>query len=90
MGFWLPVNATTSARTPGYGQCVVYIYEQIFKTCNLLPDTNSGSVNLKSLPFLGSTGEAVDPNYPSYIMVAETYDATPAVEALNISRNGSG
>lgn len=42
---------------------------------------NAGAINLKALPSAVdgqiSTGEAVDPRYPSYIMVAQTYDDGP-------------
>ena len=56
-----------------------HILEPMAKACGdhqFGEGANVGAINLKSLPSTaqGTTGEAVDPDYPSYIMVAQTYD----------------
>lgn len=51
---------------------------------------NVGAVNLRKLPSLNQTGEAVDENYPSYILVAQTYDQSLVKDALaELRRMGS-
>ena len=46
--------------------------------------SNVASVNLKALPSLTTTGKAVDPDYPSYIMVAQTYNDTSGEQGDNL------
>ena len=71
-GVWLP----TTAQKPAWERCMRHILEPTAEACGLGEGANVGAINLKSLPSTaeGTTGEAVDPDYPSYIMEAQTYD----------------
>ena len=75
-GVWLPIDEETSAQIPAYAHCRNDIMEPMARWCGY--DThgrsNVATVNLAKLPTPNFTGEAVDANHPSYIMVAETYD----------------
>lgn len=76
-GAWLPIAENTSAPNPSLHHCVSEILSPMAGTCGSVRGVNAASANLKILPAEnGTTGEAFDPNYPSYIMVSETYDQT--------------
>ncbi|MCJ1452438.1 hypothetical protein MMC28_002781 [Mycoblastus sanguinarius] len=80
-GFWLPLGNET-APTPSYNRCLYQIFSPMIGTCVGNPKFNVGAINLVSLPstilnstgqvISSTTGEAVDPNYPSYVMVAQS------------------
>ena len=69
-GYWLPKDG---APPPSYDRCVTQIYRPMVESCG--GDYNVGSVNLKVVPSVKDgvmgTGEAVDPAWPSYVMVAQ-------------------
>ncbi|KAL8816226.1 MAG: hypothetical protein Q9191_008366 [Dirinaria sp. TL-2023a] len=74
-GAWLPTTQNTSAPNPSLDHCVNDILSPMAGTCGGVRGLNAASANLKVLPVEnGTTGEAFDANYPSYIMVSETYD----------------
>lgn len=52
---------------------------------------NVGAINLRRLPSVNQTGEAVDARYPSYVVVAQTYDQSVVADALEeLRREGGG
>lgn len=70
-GVWLPKNAKTSAPDPKPARhCIHEIFKPMVDACGMW----IGTANLKQLPRDdGFNGEAIDPNYPSYLMVGQTY-----------------
>ncbi|KAL6714701.1 hypothetical protein ACLMJK_008126 [Lecanora helva] len=72
-GYWLPEGG---APPPSYLRCMDQIYGPMVESCAETLPYNGGSVNLKQLPKASvneivTNGTAVDPMYPSYIMVAQ-------------------
>lgn len=68
-GFWLPSgNGTSAAFAPDYNRCMNGIFGPLANYCTNPSWNNAGSVNLKFLPNSTYTGQAVDPDYPSYVI----------------------
>ena len=73
-GYWLPEGG---APPPSHERCEVDIYEPMITECGGRGDANVGSVNLRDIPSANasgimSNGTAVNSDYPSYIMVAQS------------------
>ena len=76
-GAWLPIDGGSSAPNPSLDHCMRDILGPMATNCGKNSRANAASANLKVLPVEnGPTGEAFDGNYPSYIMVSESYDVT--------------
>ncbi|KAL8716734.1 MAG: hypothetical protein Q9225_005963 [Loekoesia sp. 1 TL-2023] len=68
-GFWLPSgNGSDAAFAPEYNRCMVGIFQPMAQLCTNPSWNNVGGVNIKVMPNSTTTGEAVDPYYPSYVI----------------------
>jgi len=71
-GYWVPEGG---APAPSYDRCLKQIYGPMNDKCRG-PEFNVGSINLRELPKavngVVTNGMAVEPGYPSYIMVAQS------------------
>ncbi|CAD6574191.1 MAG: hypothetical protein ASARMPRED_006584 [Alectoria sarmentosa] len=75
MGIWF--NPLPAAQPPlTLDSCRAKIYQLMQLTC--FPSEggpfNVAAVNLQTLPDADTNGSQVDPGYPSYVIVPETYD----------------
>ncbi|KAL8938375.1 MAG: hypothetical protein Q9216_003932 [Gyalolechia sp. 2 TL-2023] len=69
LGFWLPSgNGSDAAFAPTYERCQTGIFEPIARACTNPAWNNVGGVNLRTLPDGTTSGEAVNPLYPSYVI----------------------
>lgn len=69
LGFWLPSgNGSDAAFPPSYERCSAGIFEPMAKACTNPQWNNVGGVNLKTLPDATTSGMAVNPLYPSYVI----------------------
>lgn len=78
-GAWVPTNLKTSAPIPKYDRCLNDILKPMANWCGIsnMGQSNAASVNLMALPSDdGSTGMAVNPDYLSYVLVAQGAENT--------------
>ncbi|KAL8900545.1 MAG: hypothetical protein Q9207_005650 [Kuettlingeria erythrocarpa] len=84
LGFWLPAgNGTDATFAPEYNRCLVGIYRPLVSSCTNPTWNNVGSVNIKRMPNATSSGAAVDPYYPSYV-IAPSQLTTSSGFAFNV------